>query len=313
MKKAFRWIAPLLTAALVLSLTGCGSTGEESIEDPLAFPLSEGTSTLELQEEEESTPKLLISVTYTDDAYISEEIPQGQDGTSGIGFCCIGLTDVTIRLDGTVMDLGNALREGKTSLDELSFLAQSDARAGFCTESWKSKNGLAKFCYSFPDFDLWITNDIYETPDGMQHLIRQVTLAQPGSNVVSVYNELDQEDWGIEFSVAEASPTEITLNYTQSGGQLIGQLFTCSYEISKLDPMEAVVRLDSAQLQKQMPISMNTQGTLTLNIETYFGALPTGQYGMYLYLQDQYEEKDIPPLTRNYHDMQCYWVEFTIS
>lgn len=313
MKKAFWWIIPLLTTALVLSLTGCGSTGEESIEDPLAFPLSEGTSTLELQEGEESTPKLLISVTHTDDAYISEEIPQGQDEASGIGFCCIGLTDVAISLDGTVMDLGNALREGKTSLGEISFLAQSDAQVGFCTEHWKSKNGLAKFCYSYPDFDLWITNDIYETPDGMQHLIRQVTLAQSGSNVVSVYNELDQEDWGIEFSVAEASPSEITLNYTQSGGQLIGRLMTCGYEISRLNPMEAVVCLDSAQLQKQMPISMNAQGTLTLDIETYFGALPTGQYGMYLYLQDQYEEEDIPPLTRNYHDMQCYWIEFTIS
>lgn len=260
---------------------------------------------------EENIPRLAISAAEAGDAYISQEI--GQDGTSGIGFCCIGLKDVTIVIDGISMELENALRESKTSLGEILSLAQMDVRAGFCTESWKSKNGLAKFCYSYPDFDLWITNDIYETPDGLQHLIRQVTLAKPGGNVVSVYNELDQEDWGIEFSVAEASPTEITLNYTQSGGQLIGQLFTCGYEISKLDPMEAVVRLDTTQLQDQMPIMMNAQSSLTLDIETYFGTLPTGQYGMYLYLQDQYEEEDIPPLTRNYHDMQCYWIEFTIS
>lgn len=258
-------------------------------------------------------PKLLISAVHANNAYTSEQIPQEIDGSSGIEFCCIGLTDVTIDLNGTVMNIGSALREDLISLGEIFSLAQSDAHAGFCTESWKTKNGLAHFCYSYPGFDLWITNDIYETPDGLQHLIRGITLSEPGDNVVFVYNDLDQEDWGIEFSVAEASPTEITLNYTQSGGQLIGQLFTCGYEISKLDPMEAVVRLDSAQLQKQMPISMNTQGTLTLNIETYFGALPTGQYGMYLYLQDQYEEEDIPPLTRNYHDMQCYWIEFTIS
>ena len=211
------------------------------------------------------------------------------------------------------MDLGNALREGKTSLSEISFLAQSDSQSGFCTEGWKSKNGLAEFRYSYPDFDLWIVDDIYETPDGLQHLIRGITLCQPGSDVAFLHNELDQEDWGIEFSVAEASQTEITLNYTQSGGQVLGQLMTYGYAISRLNPMEGIALLDNAPLQEQKPISMNGQGTLCLDIETYFGALPAGQYGMYLYLQDAYNEEDVPPLTRNYHEVQCYWIEFTVS
>lgn len=118
---------------------------------------------------------------------------------------------------------------------------------------------------------------------------------------------------GIEFSVAEASQTEITLNYTQSGGQVLGQLMTYGYAISRLNPMEGIALLDNAPLQEQKPISMNGQGTLCLDIETYFGALPAGQYGMYLYLQDAYNEEDVPPLTRNYHDVQCYWIEFTVS
>ncbi len=261
----------------------------------------------------EAAPGLQISVVHDGDAYISETIQQGGNEASDIGFCCAYLTDVTIDLDRTIMDLGNALREGKASLGEISFLAQSDARAGFCAESWKSENGLAEFCYSYPDFDLRIINDIYETPDGLQHLIRNLTLCEPGTNVVHVYNEIDQEDWGIEFSVAKVSPTEITLNYTQSGGQLVGRLMTCGYDISRLNPMEAVMDLDNAPFQEQMPISMNTQDSLTLDIETYFGALPAGQYGMYLYLRDTYEEENVPPLTRNYHDMQCYWIEFTVS
>ena len=172
---------------------------------------------------ESTAPRLIISAVHADSEYTSEKIQQTNDGTSDLDFCCIGLTDVTIDLGGNVMDLGNALREGKTSLSEISFLAQSDSQSGFCTEGWKSKNGLAEFRYSYPDFDLWIVDDIYETPDGLQHLIRGITLCQPGSDVAFLHNELDQEDWGIEFSVAEASQTEITLNYTQSGGQVLGR------------------------------------------------------------------------------------------
>ena len=262
---------------------------------------------------ESTAPRLIISAVHADSEYTSEKIQQTNDGTSDLDFCCIGLTDVTIDLGGNVMDLGNALREGKTSLSEISFLAQSDTQSGFCTEGWKSKNGLAEFRYTHPDFDLWIVDDIYETPDGLQHLIRGITLCQPGSDVAFLHNELDQEDWGIEFSVAEASQTEITLNYTQSGGQVLGQLMTYGYAISRLNPMEGIALLDNAPLQEQKPISMNGQGTLCLDIETYFGALPAGQYGMYLYLQDAYNEEDVPPLTRNYHDVQCYWIEFTVS
>lgn len=262
---------------------------------------------------ESTAPRLIISAVHADSEYTSEKIQQTNDGTSDLDFCCIGLTDVTIDLGGNVMDLGNALREGKTSLSEISFLAQSDSQSGFCTEGWKSKNGLAEFRYSYPDFDLWIVDDIYETPDGLQHLIRGITLCQPGSDVAFLHNELDQEDWGIEFSVAEASQTEITLNYTQSGGQVLGQLMTYGYAISRLNPMEGIALLDNAPLQEQKPTSMNGQGTLCLDIETYFGALPAGQYGMYLYLQDAYNEEDVPPLTRNYHDVQCYWIEFTVS
>ncbi len=262
---------------------------------------------------EASQQKLLISVSQEDEAYSCQEIPQGKEDSSSLCFTCIGLEDVSITIDGAATELGKALRDGSVSLDEISCLAQSDVRADFCAERWKSKNGLSHFCYTYPDFDLWITNDIYETPDGQQHLIRDVTLAQPGSDVAFVYNELDQEDWGIEFSVTDASPTEITLNYTQSGGQLLGRLTTCGYQISNMDCKEAVPRLDASRLQKQTPISMNAQGSLTVDIESYFGPLPAGKYGMYLYLQDQYEEADVLPLTRNYHDIQCYRIEFTIS
>lgn len=261
---------------------------------------------------EEAAPKLQISVAHDYSAYTTEEFPHGMDDTSSIEFCCNGVADVTIDLDGTVMDIGSAIRENLISFGEIFSLVQQDTQAGFCTESWKSKNELVHFCYSYPDFDLWFTNDIYDTPDGLQHLIRDLCLSQPGDNVIFVYSELDQEDWGIEFSVVEASSSEITLAYTQSGGQIIGRLMTCGYEISNLDRREGLSRLEGSGFEEQMPISMNAHDNITLDISTYFGPLPAGHYGMYLTLQDQYEEEDMPLLTRNYHDMQCYWIPFTV-
>ena len=86
---------------------------------------------------ESTAPRLIISAVHADSEYTSEKIQQTNDGTSDLDFCCIGLTDVTIDLGGNVMGLGNALREGKTSLSEISFLAQSDSQSGFCTEGWK--------------------------------------------------------------------------------------------------------------------------------------------------------------------------------
>lgn len=260
---------------------------------------------------EEVSTRLSISTEYDEDAYFNTEIPLF-DGTNLL-LCYDGLTNVTVSLNETSVNLEDALRDGGISLGQILSIAQLDTQASICTTRWNSRNGLAHFCYSYPGFDLWITNDIYETPDGHQHLIRDITLAQPGSDVTFVYNDLDQEDWGIAFSVADASPSEITLNYTQSGGQQIGQLMTCGYQISNLDRNLAVQELDSSNLQEQMPISMNSQGSLTLDIETHFGLLPAGEYGMYLYILDQYEETNVPPLTRNYHDMQCYWIEFIIS
>ena len=55
---------------------------------------------------------------------------------SDLDFCCIGLTDVTIEPWRECHGFRNALREGKTSLSEISFLAQSDSQSGSCTEGW---------------------------------------------------------------------------------------------------------------------------------------------------------------------------------
>ena len=214
--------------------------------------------------------------------------------------------------DGNTVPLEDALRDGQITLHEIHHLTQKDAESGICYETVESKRGLTRFSYDYISYKLMITNDIYETPDGKQHHIRSLTVTRTGCDPVSIYPELDQEDWGIKFEVAEVSPSGITLNYTQSGGQLIGQLRTGNYSLSRTDIVEYVRRLDDPLMPESQWIEHNTDGTITLGFESLYGPLESGEYLLYLYLHDDYDPEDVPPLVRNYHDMQCYTVEFSI-
>lgn len=310
MKKHILLQCMVLAAVLLLSACAGDSISPETTTAPKETQADFGQMLkLSMQKDEENTQ-----------GFSTEEL----GGNFNRGLLYRRVKDVTIEIDGEEIPLEEALAQGKITEEALWYYGQQDARNGFCQENWESRLGLSWVTLDYGDYTVVMAKDVYETPDGQQHLISAMKVHDPQNGKYtepiygSYYDEetwqrIDREDWGIEFSVVEASPTEIILNYTQSGGQLIGQLFTCGYEINNLDLREGVTRLDTSKLQEQFPISMNAQGSLTLDIETYFGALPAGQYGMYLYLQDTYGEEDVPPLTRNYHDMQCYWVEFTIS
>ena len=66
----------------------------------------------------------------------------------------LNLINVSIEIDGTTMQLEDALQEGFTSVDELIASARKDAANGLCGESSKSKNGLTEFKYHYPDFTI---------------------------------------------------------------------------------------------------------------------------------------------------------------
>ena len=219
--------------------------------------------------------------------------------------------DVMIPVGEDSVPLEDALCNGQITFAEIHYLAQKDAEAGICYETVESKRGLTRFSYDYISYKLIITNDIYETPDGKQHHIQNLLVTRTGCNPEAFYPELDQEDWGIEFEVAEVSPSTITLNYTQSGGQMMGQLITGNYDLSRTDIVEAVLPLDYTPPESVM-IQHNTESSITLDFEQRFGILESGEYLLYLYLHDDYDPEQVPPLIRNYHDMQCYTVEFSI-
>lgn len=220
--------------------------------------------------------------------------------------------DVMIPIGDDLVPLEDALYNGQITFAEIHYLAQKDAAAGICYETVESKRGLTRFSYDYISYKLIITNDIYETPDGKQHHIRNLIVTRTGCNPTTIYPELDQEDWGIEFEVADITPSRITLNYTQSDGQLIGQLYIGNYNLSRTDIVYAVPQLDYTLMPESQLIEHNTQGSITLDFETLYGTLESGDYLLYMYLNDSYNPDDVPPLVRNYHDTQCYTVEFSI-
>lgn len=280
------WICILLTA-------GCQSDNEP-------IPPSESPSPC-LHLSYKADPKSFTSFSETD---YKEVLPCNLE--------YFEVKDVLLHIpDGSSVPLEDALRDEQITLHEIHHLTQKDAESGICYETVESKRGLTRFSYDYISYKLIITNDIYETPDGKQHHIRSLIVTRTGCDPVSIYPELDQEDWGIEFEVANVTPTSITLNYTQSGGQLIGQLTTGNYDLSRTDIIEAVFPLDYVS-PEPLILQHNTESSFTLDFEQRFGVLESGEYLLYLYLHDNYDPDQVPPLIRNYHDVQCYGIEFSI-
>ena len=113
------------------------------------------------------------------------------------------IADITIDIDGTTRKLADALQDGSVTVEQLIADARQDADQGYCHEKATSKNGLTEFTYYYGDFRLHYVYDIYETPDGKQHLIADFSIIESHSDVVSYrysYDEngncIDFEDWG---------------------------------------------------------------------------------------------------------------------
>lgn len=238
------------------------------------------------------------------------------DGNYNQVFLYPGIADVAIKIDGKTLDLGDALQQGAITEEEICALARADARNGICEETWESHHGLTHFTYHYPDFNLRIINDIYETPDGKQHLIRNICFYHSDENIgayVRFYDPetsypIDREDWGIQLEIAEVSPAGLTVTYTQSGGQQIGQLdiTDCSLYNPQILPESSEI------LIVDHPVRMNGSSEFSIDWTGTYGELPSGSYMLNLSIRDTYEESQVHPLMENYSDWQIYALPFDI-
>lgn len=223
--------------------------------------------------------------------------------------------DVMIEINGESMKFEDAIRDGKISTAEIFFYARTDAANGLCVERGKSRHGLSNFVYTYPEFDLLISYDIFETPDGQQHLIDDLGIYSPNTAKQQHYGDyvdeetgyrLDREDWGLTWEPTDASSSGITLDVTQSGGQQIGELTTAYYLLlnvaGKTDGFTDYVE----------SIAHDSVTQLTFDWAEEYGELPSGEYCMRLYIDDLYQDTDVHPLMVNYYDQQYYDIPFSI-
>lgn len=261
-----------------------------------------------------NSQQLCLDVVSDNDAGIREVLPS---------ITYSNFSDVFISINNTSMKLEDTIQNGFISLEELFSLARTDAQNQYCIESYVSTNGLTQFNYQYPEFDLRITYDVYETPDKKQHLISKIMIVQPNAEISSQYYDdttgerIDLEDWGLNFHVSSTTPNGLTLLCDQSGGQQIGELFLDYYELYCPDTNKYIPLAPGVTYlgEKQEDLFINNEGESLLSIDwtESFGTLDKGSYYIYLYIQDLYDEADIHPLMINFQDKQCYRIDFTIE
>lgn len=315
MKKA---IGILLVCLLVLSAFFLGrslGSGETAAEDGL------------------SKRNLRLSAT-TDRNEPDKVIPLAQGNFPEAHYWSV--KDVTVQLDGTRMPLEDALCEGLVTVDDVIASAREDAAVGRCKESSQSKNGLAVFRYHYPAFNLQSLYDIYETPDGWRHRITDFSVygigRDPGYSIgwdEETGDPIDYEDWGLTFTVTQLSPSGVTLECAQSGGQQFGRLNVAGLVLSRknpdtqdwerVEPLDASIGADIYKAYSEITpkpeddLAMGGAKELTYDLEAMFGQLTAGEYEISLKIVDCYDEANVPPLSRNFYDVQWYTVkEFTV-
>lgn len=316
MKKA---IGILLVCLLVLSAFFLGrslGSGETATEDGL------------------SKRNLRLSAT-TDRNEPDKVIPLAQGNFPEAHYWSV--KDVTVQLDGTRMPLEDALCEGLVTVDDVIASAREDAAVGRCKESSQSENGLAVFRYHYPAFNLQSLYDIYETPDGWRHRITDFSVygigRDPGYSIgwdEETGDPIDYEDWGLTFTVTQLSPSGVTLECAQSGGQQFGRLNVAGLMLSRknpdtqdwerVEPLDASIGADIYKAYSEITpkpeddLAMGGTKELTYDLEAMFGRLTAGKYKISLKIVDCYDEADVPPLSRNFYDIQWYTVkEFTVE
>jgi len=241
-------------------------------------------------------------------------------GNYGEDITYLDLVDVTLDVDGAPKKLEHAIRDGDITPEEIFAYARLDARDGICTEQFTSKNGLTRFTYAYPQFDLHLTYDVYETPDGNQHLINSVSLCRSGAKTSSVFlsgedgitDRIDREDWGLSFDVTGATENGVRIVCTQSGGQQFGRLRIWAYRLSNSQGDVALLEDSTEHPGFSQDIRMDGRAEFDLDWTGTYGPLPSGTYALQLLVRDEYDEAGVHPLAVNFTDEQSYVLPVTI-
>ena len=88
----------------------------------------------------------------------------------------------------------------------------------------------------------------------------------------------------------------------------------------RVEPLDASIGADIYKAYSEITpkpeddLAMGGAKELTYDLEAMFGRLTAGEYEISLKIVDCYDEADVPPLSRNFYDVQWYTVkEFTVE
>lgn len=281
---------------------------------------SSSSSTVEVSAPVEAMPPRMLKFT----ADPSEEIQifSSQDLNGSIQWDMLfkHIQNVTLEIDGQAVLMEKAVADGMIDSATLFYGARQDLKNGYCTMTSVSRNGLSVFVFQYPELDLCMRYDVYETPDGKNPVIDEFNLTAPGedhNNIRTTYRDpetgerLEKEDWGLTFEVLKTSPTGMVLNIIQEGKvQQFGNLSTRDYAI-----LEGTYVSDAYPWMK-VDIPEGETTTVTIDWTDYFGKLQPGDYTLQLNINDDTYKKMsklIHPFTLDYTVWQEYYIPFTVA
>lgn len=309
-----------LWLSLALLLAGCGQPEQNATgTTPDSAALGAGSSAASTEESQLSNDGRALPLRCT----LSEEshtfTPEDLGGNFDGDLYYRGL-EVSITLDGREVPLEDAIREGSYTVEQLVADARVDARKQICTEETRTINGLTQFHYTYKDvFNIDVINDIYQTPDGQEHLYRKVTINKNGPSynpnrdfTLAIVSEedptlhIDREDWGLTLEAEDITGSGLVLKTTQTGGQQVGSLELYDCWIFGND---TVVSWENGSFPLS-PITMDGSGSIQLSWDDQ--VLAPGEYLIRLWIRDNYDPETIHPLIRKFHDWQAYQFYFTV-
>lgn len=317
--------------ALMLALSGCARHQKE-METSAAGSEMPSTVHAATNPDESTNPQPLMqfSVAASENPGYRVISQEELGGNTDAYLAYYNLAEVNLLLDGGYLPLPEAIRRGNITVPEIFAFARMDSQNGFCEETYQSEHGLAHFSYTYPECELLLAYDVLETPSGDRQLIEEIYICAGSDNwrnqshfYVDENSEwgyfVDREDWGLDFEVSSASPTQIVLDVTQQGGQQMGELVIEHYYLFSKDKNTAADEKSDfiGQAAKDaeglpIPILMDASGQITIDWSAAVGTLNAGNYYVKLIVSDSYDQLKVHPLMVNYYDKQGYNIAFEI-
>ena len=264
----------------------------------------------------DDVPALNLTVTRvgnTDSQIFSpEEI--GNNFNQGMSYC--GVTDVSISLNSGDERLGDALKNGDITEEEIFFRARQDARDGRCQETFETQHGVTFYNYHYPDYDLWLVYDVFNSPNGKAYPVSQLIVFRTTPDYhlhpSCAFTDpetgafVNREDWGLTFELSDVTSHSATVTCTQSGGQQIGQLEVRCYTL--YPDTKGIINPPKFETE----IAMDGTCQFSVDWSETYGDLPSGTYRLCLWIRDIYDESQLHPLMDDFQDWQMLDVELII-